>query len=112
MAAAAFTSSYLPDATMSAMRDQVARRRLDPLTTSIPSPPQQTPTSAYSNNPLSAHFGYNPQAWTPVSAVRQYNPQQWAASPNLLHGDHAAQYSRHEPESELQDETPLNAAQG
>jgi hypothetical protein len=87
---------------MSALRDQAARRRLDPLTTTIPVPPPQTPTSAYSNNPLSAQFGYHPQTWTPVSAVPQYNPQQWAASPGV-HGDHGAQYARHDPESELQD---------
>ena len=91
---------------MTSLRDQTARRRLDPLTTSVAVAPQQTPTSAYSNNnPLSAQFGggYNPQVWTPVSAVRLYNPQQWAASPSGHHGDHSdhsAQYARHDPESE------------
>jgi hypothetical protein len=93
---------------MTSLRDaavQAARRRLDPLTTSIAAPPQQTPTSAYSNNPLSAQFsgggaGYHPQAYTPVSAVRTYNPQQWAVSPSVHGGDHGAQYARRDPDSE------------
>lgn len=93
---------------MSSLRDaavQAARRRLDPLTTSIAAPPQQTPTSAYSNNPLSAQFsaggaGYNLHPYTPVSAVRTYNPQQWAASPSAHGGDHNVQYARHDPDSE------------
>jgi hypothetical protein len=71
-------STYRETTTMSALRDQNnARRRLDPLTTSInnlshaSSSSQQlalhaTPTSAFSpsnsstnHNPLSAQFGYN-----------------------------------------------------
>lgn len=95
---------------MSALRDQTARRRLDPLTTSVNAAPQlhgtpqATPNSAYSNNPLSAPFGYQSQSWTPV---RQYNPQQWA-SPSNVNADHGLQYARqqrHDPDSKFKHES-------
>lgn len=82
-------------ATMSMLRDQAARRRLElnPITTSSLNvhqapQPHQTPLSALSAHSLSAQFGYNPSAYTPLSAVREYNPQQWTSSPSV-HSDHS-----------------------
>jgi hypothetical protein len=87
---------------MSNLRDAARRRlELNPLSTALNGAHQQqphhlqTPSSALSNNSLSAQFGYNPAAFTPVSAVRQqYNPQQWTASPSAV-ADNAVQFANH-----------------
>lgn len=74
------------------LRDQAARRRLElnPLTTTAlgvqPQYPHQTPSSALSQNSLSAQFGYNPSSFnpTPISGVQQYNPQQWTPQGSII----------------------------
>lgn len=98
---------------MSTLRDAARRRlELNPITTSLNSGFQQqaqhlqTPSSALSNNSLSAPFGYNPLAFTPVSAARQqYNPQQWTASPSVL-SDNGTQYSNRRPQEPSRQQDP------
>ncbi|KAK2627292.1 hypothetical protein QTJ16_003258 [Diplocarpon rosae] len=87
---------------MATLREAARRRlNLDPLNTSLNSPPHQhqhqhqhqhyyhqthqTPSSALSARSLSAPFGYNPSAFTPVNAVGNsaYNPAQWSNSPSV-----------------------------